>query len=284
MFKRNLNRSIAGNIFLFIILLGMGLFTALPFIYCVSNAFKPLDQLFIFPPPLFVTHPTFDNFIQLGQICTNFYVPFSRYAFNSIIICVLAIGGHVVIGSMAAYVLSKHQFPGKKVITQTVVITLLFGTQVTYLPLYIVMTKMGIINTYFSMILPQLPFPLGLYLMMNFMGQINDSMMEAARIDGASEMKIFWRIVMPNCKPAIMTVIILLFVQVWKDPGSIYIFDEQLKVLPSILMSVAANIAQIANAGASYAAVLAVSIPPAIIFLLSEGLVVETMSTSGLKE
>ena len=284
MFKKNINRSIAGNILLFLFLTIFGLYTALPFMYAISNAFKPLEQLYIFPPPLIVTRPTFEHFIQLGQLVTDFWVPLSRYIFNSVFVSVIATAGHVLFASMAAYPLAKHRFPGREFFSQTVVLALLFTQTVTFIPLYIVMSVLGILNSYAALILPQLMMPLGLYLMQNFMKMLNDSMLEAARIDGAGEFKIYWSVVMPNCKPAWMTLIIFAFQQIWNNNGNLYIYKEQFKVLPAILSSIAASGSGIARAGVSAAATLITLIPPALIFFLSQNFVVETMSTSGLKQ
>lgn len=284
MFKKSLNRSIAGNIVMVLFLAIFGIFTAIPFLYCFSNAFKPLEQLYIFPPPLFVKNPTLDNFIQLGQLSTDFYVPLSRYIFNSILVSVLATGGHVFIASMAAYPLAKHKFPGRYLISSTVILSLLFAQTVTYVPQYIIMARMKILNTYWAIILPALAYNLGLYLMQNFMSSINNSIIEAARIDGAGEWRVYWNIVMPNCKPAWITLIILSFQLVWNNSGNLLIYKEQLKVLPSILSAIAASSSSVARQGVNAAALLLLVIPPMLIFLLSENHVIETYTTSGLKD
>ena len=284
MLKKKLNRSIGGTIALFVLLALVGLYTSLPLIYTISNAFKPLDQLYKFPPPLFVTNPTTDNFIELIQLCSDYRIPLSRYIVNSVFVSVVSTLGNLALASMAAYPLAKHTFPGKKFMQKMVVMSLLFTSVVTYIPQYVVIAKMGLLNTQWSIILPMFMMPLGLYLMQNFIMLLNDSMLEAARIDGAGEFRIYASVVMPNCKPAWLTLIIFAFQQVWNNNGNLYIYKEAQKTLPALLNSVAAGSSSVARAGVSAAASLLILIPPALIFLLSQSSVVETMSTSGMKD
>ena len=284
MLKKKLNRSIGGTIALFVLLALVGLYTSLPLFYTISNAFKPLDQLYKFPPPLFVTNPTTDNFIELIQLCSDYRIPLSRYIVNSVFVSVVSTLGNLALASMAAYPLAKHTFPGKKFMQKMVVMSLLFTSVVTYIPQYVVIAKMGLLNTQWSIILPMFMMPLGLYLMQNFIMLLNDSMLEAARIDGAGEFRIYASVVMPNCKPAWLTLIIFAFQQVWNNNGNLYIYKEAQKTLPALLNSVAAGSSSVARAGVSAAASLLILIPPALIFLLSQSSVVETMSTSGMKD
>ena len=284
MLKKKLNRSIGGTIALFVLLALVGLYTSLPLFYTISNAFKPLDQLYKFPPPLFVTNPTTDNFIELIQLCSDYRIPLSRYIVNSVFVSVVSTLGNLALASMAAYPLAKHTFPGKKFMQKMVVMSLLFTSVVTYIPQYVVIAKMGLLNTQWSIILPMFMMPLGLYLMQNFIMLLNDSMLEAARIDGAGEFRIYASVVMPNCKPAWLTLIIFAFQQVWNNNGNLYIYKEAQKTLPALLNSVAAGSSSVARAGVSAAASLLILIPPALIFLLSQSSVVETMSTSGKKD
>lgn len=280
-FKRNVNRSMGGTIFILLILIIFGAFMFLPMLFTIVSAFKPLDELQIFPPRFFVRNPTFENFLQLGQITTNFYVPLSRYIFNSFFISIIVTIGNLVLGSMAAYPLAKHNFPGKNLINKTIVLSLLFTAAVIMIPRFIIMAKVHIIDTYWSIILPALQSTLGLYLMEQFMVGIDDSMLEAARIDGAGEFRIYWSIMMPNVKPAWLTCIIFSFQDIWRNTGGTYIYNESLKVLPSILAQVQAG--GLARAGVVYAASLVLMIPPVLIFLFSQNSIIETMSTSGLK-
>lgn len=281
LFKKKLNRSPGGNLLIFLVMLLMGGFLMIPLIYAVSSAFKPLDEIFIFPPRIFVRKPTWNNFIQLGQITNNFWVPLSRYIANSVLVSAAATAGHILFASMAAYPLSKHRFAGKGLLNALVRLALLFTSTVTYIPQYIVMAQLGLINSQLALILPVLQSSLGLYLMQSFMTGIPDEMLEAARIDAASEYRICFQIVMPNVKPAWLTLMIFSFQGIWNNTGGTLLYQEELKVLPSILGQISAG--GIARAGVTSAATLVMLIPPILLFLVSQNRVIETMSTSGMK-
>ena len=273
-------RSIGGNIGTFIFLLIIALFMLLPLVFVVSSAFKPLSELFIFPPKLFPMNPTLDNFKDLSSLLGDSWLPFSRYVFNSLAVTVIGTFGNIIFSSMAAYVLSKHDFPGKNILFQTVVLSLLFSTVVTGIPNYIIITKLHMINTVWALILPLLPSSLGLFLMKQFMDQmIPDTLLEAARLDGAGENRIFFSICL---KPAIMTLLIYSFQGIWNSTGGSYIFDEKLKTLPTALNNIITS--GISRTGVSSAVSLLLILPPIAVFLFAQSNVLQTMATSGMKD
>lgn len=276
-------RSIGGNIGTFIFLLIIALFMLLPLVFVVSSAFKPLSELFIFPPKLFPMNPTLDNFKDLSSLLGDSWLPFSRYVFNSLAVTVIGTFGNIIFSSMAAYVLSKHDFPGKNILFQTVVLSLLFSTVVTGIPNYIIITKLHMINTVWALILPLLPSSLGLFLMKQFMDQmIPDTLLEAARLDGAGENCIFFSICLPLVKPAIMTLLIYSFQGIWNSTGGSYIFDEKLKTLPTALNNIISS--GISRTGVSSAVSLLLILPPIAVFLFAQSNVLQTMATSGMKD
>lgn len=276
-------RSIGGNIGTFIFLLIIALFMLLPLVFVVSSAFKPLSGLFIFPPKLFPMNPTLDNFKDLSSLLGDSWLPFSRYVFNSLAVTVIGTFGNIIFSSMAAYVLSKHDFPGKNILFQTVVLSLLFSTVVTGIPNYIIITKLNMINTVWALILPLLPSSLGLFLMKQFMDQmIPDTLLEAARLDGAGENRIFFSICLPLVKPAIMTLLIYSFQGIWNSTGGSYIFDEKLKTLPTALNNIITS--GISRTGVSSAVSLLLIFPPIAVFLFAQSNVLQTMATSGMKD
>lgn len=278
----NRNRSRGGNAVIFFMLGLVGLFMALPLIYAVVQSVKPIEELFIFPPRFYASNPTFDNFRDLLSVSSSLWVPFERYVLNSVFVSVVSTGGHVIIASMAAYTLAKHPFPGNKIFFNIIVTALMFSAPVTAIPSYIVMARMGLINSYLSLILPSFASPMGLYLMKQFMGQIPNVMLEAARIDGAREFRIFFRIVMPQVKPAWLTLVIFAFQAAWNQTGSTFIYNEELKLLPTVLNQISSG--GIARAGISSAAAVLLMIPPIATFLVTQSNVIETMSHSGIKE
>lgn len=279
--KRNVNRSISGNLAVFTLLTLFGLFFVFPILYSVNTAFKPMTEILIFPPRLFVRQPTWNNFINLQRMTSSFWVPLSRYLFNSVFVSILGTLGHLLFASMAAYPFAKHIFPGQKIFKSLIILSLLFTSSITFLPQYIVMAELKMVNTYYAIIFPALQASLGLYLMMNFMVTIPDEMIESARIDGAREFRIYWNIIMPNVKPAWLTLLIFSFQGLWNTTGGTLIYREELKMLPTILAQITAG--GIARTGVGSAAALLLMIPPILIFLFSQNKVIETMSTSGLK-
>ena len=275
-------RSKGGDIGVFIFLIVMGAIMFLPFLYAIVQSIKPIDEIFIYPPRFFVTTPTGDNYFSLFNLIEDSRVPFTRYVFNSLITTFFATGLHVIFSSMAAFPLAKFKFPGSKTYFDIIVVSLLFTTQVTALPLYIVMAKLHLIDTYAAIIFPAIGSSLGLFLMKQNITSIPDAIIEAARVDGAGSMRIFWTMIMPNVKPAWLTCIIFSFQAVWNDEGANFIYDESLKVLPTMLHQISDG--GIARVGESSAAAVILMIPPILIFILSQAQILETMAHSGMKD
>ena len=158
----------------------------------------------------------------------------------------------------------------------------MFSTQVTAIPNYIIMSKIGWVDTYASLIIPAIASPLGLFLMKQFMTGIPDALLEAARIDGASELGIFRRIALPLVRPALLTLIIFAFQSMWGMTGGNYIFTEELKPLNYALNQIVNS--GIARTGAAAAVSMLMLIPPFAVFIISQSSILETMASSGIKE
>ncbi|WP_261800210.1 carbohydrate ABC transporter permease [Paenibacillus sp. PAMC21692] len=280
--KKRLNRSWTGDLVLFLFLCSFGAFMVIPLVYTINNAFKPLDELFLFPPRFFVRNPTMDNFFDLFNLMADSWVPFTRYVFNTFFITVVGTIGHVTLASAAAYPLAKHKFPGSKLLFTIVVLSLMFSPHVTAVPNYVIMSWLGWIDSYSAIIVPAIAASLGLYLMKQFMEQIPDALLEAAKIDGASEYRIFWQIVMPLVKPAWLTLVILLFQSLWGTDGGSFIYSEELKTMNYALSQILAGGIVRAGPGA-FVALLMMSVPIAI-FVTSQSNIIETMASSGMKE
>ncbi len=278
---KKVNRGIADNIFSALFLLIMGAFMALPLVYVILNAFKPLEELLLFPPRFLVYNPTLSNFSDLFTLMGETWVPFSRYVANTVFITATATFFHIAFSSMAAYALSKHTFFGSRVLFQLVVVALMFNGTVTAVPNYLLMSDLHWIDTCLSVIVPAIQAPLGLYLMKQFMEPIPDSILESARMDGAREFRVMWSIVMPQVKPAWLTLIILQIQSLW-GMSSTYLISEQNKTLAMAMQQiVSGGIARMGAAGAVSVVMMAV---PILTFILSQSQVIETMSTSGMKE
>lgn len=280
-FKRR-NRSIMGDMSLTFLLGIFGLFSVWPLIFIINNAFKPLNEIFIFPPKLFVMSPTLTNFQDLFIIIGNSWVPMTRYIFNTVFITAIGTVGTVIIGSMAAFPLAKYVFPGAKTMSKLIVYSLMFNGTVTALPNYIIMSKLHMIDTYWALLLPSIGGTLGLFLMMNFMVQVPDALIEAAKIDGANEFTIFWKVMMPLSRSAWITLIILSFQSLWGTTGGGVIFTEKLKPV-SYALSQIVN-AGIARTGVASAVTLIMLVVPVVVFVISQSNVISTMATTGIKE
>ena len=279
--RNGVARSLGGDIFITVVLIVVAAFMMLPFVYAIMQSLKPIEEIFIFPPRFFVINPTLSNYLTLSKLTDSLWVPFSRYLVNSVVVTIAGTGFNLVVASMAAFPLAKYPFPGSKWLFRLVTTSLLFAGPVTALPQYIIVAKMGLINTLWSVILPAVGLPLGLFLMRNFMTQIPDGMLEAARIDGAGTWRIFASIAMPMVKPAALTLIIFTFQSLWNTTGGTFIYDEKIKLLPSILNQVVT--AGIARAGSGAAASVVMMIPPFIIFIILQSRIIETMAFSGIK-
>lgn len=280
--KFRVNRSLLGNSGILIFLILICAFMALPMVYSVLQSFKPYGELFAYPPKFYVKNPTLDSYRQVFQLADSFWVPFSRYAFNSIFITLIGTIAYIVVSALAAYPLAKEKFPGNALISSLIVWTLMFNAEVTATPRYIIVSKLKLLDSYAGMILPAMAGTLGVFLMKQFMQTaINDSTLEAARIDGANEYTIFYKIALPCIKPATLTLMIFSFQTFWGATSSNYIYSETLKGIPSVLSSIAGG--GIARAGAGAAVTVLLMIPPIAVFLVSQSSIMDTMSHSGLK-
>lgn len=280
--RNGINRSAFGNIGIAIILILVAAFMLLPFIYSILQSLKPMEEIFAYPPKFYVKNPTLSNYKQIWLLADTLWIPFSRYIFNSVFVTVVGIIISFSVGVLAAFPLAKYDFPGNRLISQLITMALLFTGPVTALPQYIIVAKLGMIDTYWAFILPVAAAPLNLFLMKNFMVQISDSMIEAATIDGAGMMASFWKICLPLVRPAILTAIILSFQTLWNSTGGNYVFSEEMKTLPTMLTQISTS--GIARTGVSAATSVIMLIPALVVFVLLQSKVVETMAYSGIKE
>ena len=276
------NRSTAGNVLIYSMLALVACAMAFPLVFAISSALKPLDELFRFPPTLFPRQPTLDNFSDLLVTMGQSWIPFSRYITNTVFITFVGTFGNVIIGSLAAYVLAKYDFPLGRPFFNLVVTALMFNGYVTAIPNYLLMSRIHIVDTYWAILLPALAAPMGMFLMKQFMEGLPMSLIESAKIDGAKELRIFWQIVMPNVKPAWLTMIIFSVQGLWNSRASTVIYSEAKKTLVYALQQIQAG--GIARTGQAAAVTVVVMAVPIIIFVLSQSQILETMASSGIKD
>lgn len=263
-------------------IIALGIFSVLPLIYCICTAFKPLDELLIFPPRFFVHRPTMENFAVLPDLLSSLKVPITRYIFNSLFVSIVATFLHVVCAAMAAFVLSKANLKFGKQIFYVVQFSLLFSAYTLSTPRYLIYSGINIIDTYWIYILPNIPSATGVFLMKQYIDSyVPTELLEAAKIDGASFTKTFFRIVIPIIAPVTLTLILFFFTGVWSQVPGGTIFSENLKTLPTIMSQVTAG--GIARSGSSMAVSVIMMMPPIIVYLISQSSITESMSSSGIK-
>lgn len=268
------------------ILIPMALFVALPILFIVSHAFKPTNELFAYPPRFFVRVPTLDNFRNLVELASTSGIPFSRYLFNSVVVTVIGVALSILVTSMAAYALSKLKFKGKKLLFEINTIALMFVPIAVTIPRYLTISRLGLIDSYMVLILPLIAIPVGLFLVKQFIDQTPNELIESAKIDGASEMEIFIKIIMPIIAPAIATVGILSFQLIWNDVvgPSLYINSESMRTLSFYFSTLAARTGNpVAGQGMMAAASLIMFVPNILMFIFLQSRVMNTMAHSGLK-
>jgi ABC-type glycerol-3-phosphate transport system permease component len=183
---------------------------------------------------------------------------------------------------MAAYVLAKYRFPGGQAFFRIAVVALMFTGYVTGIPNYLIMCKLHIVDTYWSVILPAIGGSLGLFLMKQFMDGFPMSLIEAAKIDGAHEFTIYWKLVMPNVKPAWLTISIFSIQSLWNNPQTTTIYTESKKMLSYALNQLGTNV--IARMGQQNAVIVFTMLVPIVFFIFSQSQIMETMASSGLKD
>ncbi|MBR2388733.1 MAG: carbohydrate ABC transporter permease [Clostridia bacterium] len=278
-----LARSAGGDAGITAILVILGAFMFIPMYYVVIQSFKPLDELWMFPPRFYVTSPTIGNYTDLFLLMNTSWVPFSRYIFNTVFTSVVGTVGNLFFSSLAAYSMAKIKFPGGKTMFKTVRTSLMFHQTVTGVTSFILMSAFRWIDTYWAIIIPAWATSLGLYLMKQFMEtNVHDTVLESARLDGAGELKTFWIIAMPMVKPAWLTLIIYSFQGLWNQGSSIYIHSEQLKSFNYAIGQITAG--GVKRQGASAAATVIMMLVPILVFVISQSNIIETMGSSGMKD
>ena len=280
--RRKPNRSIWGDIFLYLFLGLAAVLMAFPLVFAIENALKPLDELYRFPPRFFAQNPTLDNFADLFVSMGKSWVTFPRYIFNTVFVTTLGTAGHLIIASMGAFVLAKYDFPGGKAFFKIVTTAMLFNGTVLGALTYIIINRLNLIDTYWAIISPAIGGTMGFFLMKQFMEGLPMALIEAAKIDGANEWTVFTRIVMPNVKPAWLTLIIFSVQNLWNNGGTTYIYSEEKKMLAFALNQVTGG--NIARTGQQAAVNVVLMIVPIAIFIMSQSQILETMASSGIKD
>ncbi len=284
-FRFRLKKLTFSRFMLYVLLTALVVIAGLPLFAMVCRSLMPLDELYIYPPRLIVHNPTLRNFSDLLTSLSSSTVPFTRYIFNSLFTTAVTVVISVIVCSMGAYGLVKHKPAGSGPIFAVVLAALMFSTHVTQIPNYLVVNRLGLVNTYLALIIPKIAVAYNFFLVKQFCEQLPDSILEAARIDGAKELRVFWTIAMPLLKPAWTTLAVFSFVNNWNDYFSplIFISSNALKTLPLALQTLSGGAGVVARAGTVGAATFLTTVPSILVFAFMRGKVMETMSFSGIK-
>lgn len=270
------------------ILLPLATFMMLPIVFIFSNAFKPLNELFAYPPRFFVVNSTAKNFTDLFARMSTSGIPVSRYLFNSVAAALVTVAASIFVSSTAAYALSKKRFRLRQTLFAINTVALMFVPIAVNIPRFLVIQKLNLLDTFWAHVLPILAMPVGVFLLKQFMDVIPNELIEAAQMDGASDWAIYRRIILPMVRPAIATIAILTFQAVWNsaDSSTLYVTTEGLRTFAfylSTLTATATGANVVAGQGIAAAAALIMFLPNLIVFIILQSQVMSTMSHSGLK-
>lgn len=269
----------------YVVLIPLAAFMVLPIIYIISHAFKPVSELYAFPPKFLVRNPTLDNFRNLAKTVSGSLVSIGRYTFNSVVVTVLVVSLNVLVGSMAGFALSKLDFKGKKVLFEINTLSMMFVPAAVLIPRYLIIDKIGIMDTYFAHVLPLLAMPVGMFLVKQFIDQVPNELIEAAVVDGANKLTVYRKVVLPLIKPAIATVCILSFQQVWGnlETSNMFTTKESMRTLAFYMSTLINTNTTVAGQGISAAAALIMFVPNIVLFIILQSQVMNTMAYSGIK-
>ena len=250
-----------------------------PFIWMVLGSIKTTGELRQVPPTLLPQDPTLANYAELFD-----RLSFTRFFFNSAVVAAAITAGNVIFCSMLGYALAKLQFPGKRILFAVVLGTLMVPGIVTFMPLFVLVANLNLVNTHAGLILPFLVGAFGVFLMRQFIGGIPDELLDAARVDGAGEHYIFWRIVMPLCGPAIATLAILTFLGSWNSFlwPLVVANTEDMYTLP-VAIALFATGQQETNVALLMAGSVVVIVPVLIVFILLQRYFTQGIAMTGIK-
>ncbi len=270
---------------MYLVLVPLAVFMAIPIVFIINHAFKPIEELFAFPPTFFVENPVMDNFTRLVRQASAGGISISRYIFNSLVVTLSVVLLSIAMSSMAAFALSKLRFRAKNTLMEINNLAMMFVPIAVIIPRYLLVDGLGLINTYFAHVLPLVAMPVGMFLVKQFTDQVPDSLIEAAIVDGAGYFRVYYRIILPMIKPAIATVAILAFQSVWNntETSTMYTNKESMRTLTFYMNTLASNTNAVAGQGVAAAASLIMFLPNLILFILCQSKVMNTMAHSGIK-
>lgn len=251
----------------------------MPFVWMVLTSIKPRAEILSYPPSFAVHHPTLDSFRDLFRL-----VPMKRYILNSVIVATAVTISNLFFCSMAGYAFAKHKFWGRDKIFLLLLGSMMVPWQVNIVPAFVLIKKLGWLSTYQGLIIPTMAGAFGIFLMRQFIREIPNDLLDSARIDGCKEFYIYWRIVLPLCRPALASLSIFMFMQQWNNFvwPLIIIHDSKMRTVPLVLAVLNGQF------GGSFGLLMAGAVisilPMMIMFLLFQKQIIKGIVLEGIKE
>ncbi len=269
----------------YIVLLPFLVVVILPIIYIVCSAFKPMEELLAYPPKFFTYRPTLENFTKLFEASDNTAFPMSLYLFNSVTVTIAVVIFGMLFSAAAAYALSKLHFKGRELISKVNTVSMMFVATAVSIPRYLIIKYVGLLDTFWINIVPLLATPVVVFLLKQFIDQVPDTLIEAAKMEGASDYRILFRIIMPIIRPALATSTIVLFQNAWNntEASNLFINRDSLKTFAFYMNSLSMSENGVAGLGLAAASALIMFVPNIVLFMLMQSRVMNTMAHSGLK-
>lgn len=285
-FGMNPARFERGQLKIYLYMIPICIIMALPILFIVMDAFKPIDELFAYPPRMYVKNPTLQNFFDLFDLTSQTNIPMSRYIFNSIMATALTVVLTIFLSASAGYVLSKKHFRLRSTLFKVNQLALMFVPVAVQIPRFFVIVNIGLQDNFLANIIPLLATPTCVFLVKQFIDQLPDALVEAAVIDGASDFTILRKIIIPLIKSPLATVAMLAFQSSWTsvEASSYYINNDSLKTFAfyvTTLSNQSGNV--VAGKGISAAATLIMFLPSLILFIILQSRVMNSMAYSGIK-
>jgi multiple sugar transport system permease protein len=250
-----------------------------PFVWMILGSFKTQGELLRVPPTWWPQSPTLDNYRTLFN-----EAGFLRYFANSTFVAVCVTAANVMFCSMVGYALAKLNFRGKKLVFGLVMGTLMVPWMVTFVPLFVLVANLGLVDTYPGLILPSLVTPFGVFLMRQFIIGLPDDLLDAGRIDGAGELRIFRSIILPLCGPGVATLGILTFLGSWNSfLWPLVVAQTQDHYTLPVALALFSTGQNVTNYGVLLAGASVVVVPILIVFLIFQRRFIEGIATTGIK-
>jgi len=261
------------------VLLVLAVVTMAPLVWMFAASFMASGEASTFPPPFFPAHPTLKQYVELFT-----RLNITHYVVNSALLSLSVMALSLLVNSMAGFAFAKYRFAGRDKLFKLLMASMVIPAQVTMLPLFLMLNKMGLVNTYFGVIIPGLASIFGIFLIRQYALSIPDSLIEAARMDGAGDFRIYWSVILPLCKPILITLAIFTFMGTWNDFlwPLIIMTDDAMYTLPVALAGLAGEHVQ--DTELMMAGAVMTVLPVLLVFLALQKYYISGIMAGSVKE